>query len=164
MNITTRFNAFARLFATNSVAVAITNLVPTFTKPSGNGVLDVSKLESNVAQFVFYGTRTAADNETFIGVITTWKPFGGLWIPLKQITLTTLTQGTSTGDNSSDVEANEYFADTIVGTSHAASAQMISPGGEAIAQVLVDLQGALFVQAQLARGTNASCNCLCSTY
>lgn len=158
---------FQKLFSSNQSGSSITKPSPTITEPSGNGIYELlpAGLQQTVgALFAFYGTRTSADNETMTARISAWRKIGSLWIPTPLLLLA-ITQGTSVGVASQDVVATEYFADTITATTAFTSAyEIISPVDDTIALVKVDPCGAQKLQVQVAKGTNATANCLASAF
>lgn len=164
---TTFVDDFRKLFSSNVSGAAISALVPTVTEPEGDGVLGPLRGEfeaGNAAAIVFYGTRTAADDETFSARVTGWRKLGDLWVPVPLLALS-LTQGTSTGVAGQDVGAGEYFADTITAsTAFTSASEIISPGSNGIGCVKVDFFGCRKVQVQLATGTNATCNALAAMF
>jgi hypothetical protein len=164
--IGTLVNEFTKLFAANTAAATITALVPTATEPTGNGVLDAMTnwAGANAAFLQFFGTRTAADDETLTAKVTGWRLMGTLWVPVPLLALA-LTQGTSVGVASQPVVATEYFADTVTASTAFTSAyELISPADNTIAGVKVDFFGCRKLQVQLAKGTNATCNCLAAVF
>lgn len=162
-NTNTRTAPFTKLFATDVLASSITAPLPTVTDPAvSSGFLDTTA--GNIAAIVFYGTRTSSDNETFTARITGWRNIALLWIPVPLLALA-ITQGTSVGVAATDVVATEYFADTITAsTSFTSAMEIISPADNTIAMVKVDPVGCRYVQVQLAKGTNATCNALGAVY
>lgn len=164
-----------KVFAANVAdAGPIVAPVPTTTMPDGEGVIDVSypnmSLESihNGALLIFYGTRTAADNETLTARITGWRHVANLWVPIGLANLL-VTLGTQTGVSGADVSETEYFADTIAdsGTPWPTAASIAgnhSPADNTAAAVVIDSHNCTRVQVQLARGTCASCNALIASH
>lgn len=162
----TAIRAFSKLFAADTNAGSITAPIPTITAPAAgdNGFLPM--LDGNAAAFVFYGTRTSVDNETFTAQITAWSQVGALWIPVPLLSLA-LIQGTPIGIAGQTVIATEFFADTITLTTAwaaAATYEINNPANNTIGMVKIDAFGAQFLQVQLAKGTNATCNALGRTF
>lgn len=159
----TRNNPFAKLFSSN-VTVNATPITPpaaTLTEPSGDGVIHAGSAFNSLA-LMFYGTRTADDNETFTARISGWRSIKvsgvTLWIPVPLLALT-LTQGAAAGVANSPIVATEYFADTIaVSATFTSAYEIISPADNTRALVKLDPFGCEKIQVQLVRGTNAACN------
>ncbi len=167
MPLSTWESKLLKLFAANTAAASITAPAPTNTEPTGDGVLDLRRGGESVmggAMLHFFGTRTAADNETFTARLTGWRNVSGLWVPVPLLALN-LTQGTSTGVAAGDVLDTEYFADTIVvSTAFTSAYEILSPADNTIGAVKVDLAGCRKLQVQLAKGTDATCNVLAAGF
>lgn len=164
LSLTALRQDYVKLYIANVAAASITTPAPTTTEPTGDGVIDCEGY--SWAELVFYGVRTAADNETFTARVSTYRPVyhGNLWVPEPLLALN-LTQGTAVGVAGSDVVATEYFADTAtVATAYLPAAEyaVTSPADNTLATVKVALRGARKLQVQLAKGSNASCNVLCA--
>ncbi len=165
--LNTALAPFTKLFSSNASGSSITAPTPTTTKPSGDGVVSGVASGSdgyNGLALAFYGTRSAADNETMTARLTGWRLVGTLWVPVPLLALA-ITQGTSVGVAGADVVATEYFADTITASTAFTSAnEIINPADNTIALVKVDFCGFQLIQVQLAKGTNATCNCLAAGF
>jgi hypothetical protein len=161
---------FQKLFSTNATNASITELVPTTTAPTGDGVINSitfggtcdSGWGGNAVLLNFYGV--GANNNTFTARVTIWRLIGALWIPLR-LTELSGTLGLMVGVALSDVLNTERFADTLTeSTAYTTAKEIVSPANDSIAAVKLDILGATKIQVQFNKGTCTSVNGLLSEF
>lgn len=152
-----------RALAANATDTSFPSLVPTATEPTGDGVFDLTKGDGLPAyssmSIIPFGTD--AENEVFDLKVTLWSPtFGStgvLWVP-SPFLVVTATLGNIAGVAGTDVNASQFFADTLAvvlegltnaDTTDDGSLVITSPADDTIARV--DVFGLMmgFWKAQL---------------
>lgn len=152
-----------RFCTTNLTTASITDLTPSLTEPSGNGIITVPPGGGRTyrwAMLIFFGI--GSDNHTIDYRLTGWKhgPSGFVPITLAQLTATL---STAVGIASGDVLATERFADTLASLTFATDgtdAILRSNAADVAAHLLVDTKGMDLLQLQLAKGSATSGNAL----
>jgi hypothetical protein len=165
-------SSFARTHATNATDSGFPSRVPTVTEPSGDGVIDLCKLETGLAQnlllLVPYGV--ASDNHTFDLRVIGWRKLPvraavaqtltPVWVPhlLYQFAFT---HGGIVGVANSTVLATERFCDTVTKTyGPDGGCTLYTNAADLIAGVLVDVIGNQKVEVTFDLGSGTSLNCL----
>lgn len=172
MQIDTRSIPLKAVRGTNSTASSITEPIPTTTVPTGDGVIPMGETFgeecANSLKLIPYGTTTSGN--AFTMKVYQWdvvppirSTIGGL--PLYVPTLLasfTVTLGNVTGVAGTDVNASQLFATTITLTTGNAnvSNEIISPGSNVLAHIIVDAKGSQFVEIRTAVSTATDANCL----
>ena len=133
---------FAKARTTNATDTSFASKVPTTTKPSGEGVINL-KREARASQWVElvpYGTGDA--NDVFEMWVIGWREIDGLWVPKRLVKLT-CTLGAMTGVAGASVLATELFCDTVtasMGISNV-SYELYSPADDTACHVKVQTGG-----------------------
>ncbi len=153
----------------NITAASITFPVPTLTIPTGDGVINLGlggQMTANGLFLIPYGAGSAA--QTFTMAVYAWHNtlgYGGakqLWVAAELATFT-CTLCTVPGLAGADVNASQLFCGTIaLGVGNAnVSNEILSPTGNVVAHILLDVKGAKLVEIRFGTGSSAtSCNCL----
>lgn len=170
--IETPSNNFHIVNTTDVTTSSVTEPVPTVVKPSGTGVIEMGfngGVAPNGVMLVPYGVGSATN--TFTLKVYGWRPTLGaqgtvlkdpLWVPFLLASFT-CTLCTKTGVTSSDIDATHLFCDTIVLVTGNAnvSNEIISPTGNVIANIIMDVKGVKLLELRYATGGSAtSANCL----
>ena len=151
----------------NSTDATFPSRIPTGTKPSGVGVIEMSTdnsiLTSNGLRVKPYGT--GSENNTFSMRVIGWEktesnPFDAnktLWSPAVLCELL-CTLSTVVGVAGRCIVATERFADTITITTGNAGVTLdvVSPTGNVIAHALVDTKGHRLVELTFSTGSSAT--------
>jgi len=158
--------------AANATNATFPSKVPTITKPSGAGVIELCSPDKGaVAQngIVLIPYGTGSDNNTFelrvIGwrLVTNDEGKAGLWIPVLLVELH-CTLSAAVGVAGATVVNTERFADTISLTTgnDDVSVDIVSPTGEIIAHAMLDLKGFNLVETTFSinSGGTTDMNCL----
>jgi hypothetical protein len=171
MSCETVSSGYKKALATNSTDTSFTSLIPTGTEPTGAGVINLGwggVLSPNFLELIPYGVGD--DDDEFSMRVTSWKVFGNdpetwLWVP-KPILEVAVIMCTAVGVAGRQVVATERFVDTIsivnsIGAS-GESVRIISPTGNLIGSILLDVQGSQKVQLTFdaTTGSPTSMNCL----
>ena len=157
--------AWRRFCTTNLTTTSLTDLTPSLTVPSGNGVIPVPPGGGRTyrwAQFLFFGV--GSNNGTMDYRITGWKQGSSSFTPVTLAQLVA-TLSTATGIASGDVTASEKFADTLATLTFATDgvdALLRSNGVNVAAHLLLDLKGSTYLQLQADEGSETSANALVS--
>lgn len=146
---------FTKLLDTNATNASFSSKVPTTTKPSGDGVLEVEK--NNNLLVVLFGTDAA--NETFDARIIAWSKVATLWVPTPVVTVS-CTLSTVTGVSGATVTNSNFFVDTISLSSGDSDTKLVSPANNTIGYVLLDVVGAELAEIQFDMTGAASANAL----
>ncbi len=153
----------------NVTTASITYPVPKLAVPSGDGVIELGfggALSSNSLILIPYGAGTAANTFT-LGVYGWCRTLGSnqvnpLWVAYTLATFT-CTLATPPGLATADVNASQLFCGTIVcvvGNTNVSN-EVVSPTGNAVGHIMLDVKGSQFVQLLFGTGSSAtSCNCL----
>lgn len=153
MYINTQCCEWVELLTSNSTAASFTALAATATEPTGAGVIDLpltGDAVNSFLQLIFFGA--GADNSTFDARVSGWSKVDTLWVPTPLVEVS-CTLGAAVGVASQAVLDTERFADTL---SLAAAysglagslATVVSPAGDLVARLLLDLQGFRKFQVQ----------------
>jgi hypothetical protein len=165
----------APLRITNAVdvtAATVTLPVPTATKPSGDGVIDMGTDGGMTASGLFlqpYGTGSATN--TFSMSVYGWRQVtprltqgNGLWVYTTLATFT-CTLGTQTGVANSPIDNTHLFVTTIalvIGNANISN-EVLSPGDNTPAHITLLAKGCTLIEVRFGTGSSAtSCNCLVS--
>jgi hypothetical protein len=150
MNISAHKNRLA--FSANSTATAFGTLVPTTTKPSGDGVIDMLAESIGwgmgvfVPKFLFVQfLGSDANNETYSAKLTGWSPDNQatpIWTPI-EIGLFAVTLGNIAA---TAYGTNNFLADTIVLTRGDANMDIISPANDEPASLILHTRGCQLLQ------------------
>ncbi len=163
-SVTTDF--FRDAFAADNAATSFTNKIPTATKPTGAGVVDlydasdprcVRPYIAKFIQLVPYGTTT--DNTTFDLRLWAWNKAHfstPIWVPQLLLDLT-CTLGNIDG---TALATSGLMVDTIVINEGDTNAALISTADDTIASILVHLRGAEVLEFSLDLTGAVSANCL----
>lgn len=150
MKLETLKGPLARALAANATDSTFPSRIPTLTQPA----LAIGDLDGNIQQngLLVMPFAIGADNETFSMRLIQWRYIGSgpqaysrLWVPtvLAEFACTLCA---AVGVASSPVLNTERFCDTItlVGSTGNAniSHEIVSPGNDTIAYILLDLKGA----------------------
>lgn len=165
--------AFTRLFVSNSTSSIPSDPAPTTTAPSGDGVFEMTRLDSTVANngsLVIFGAGTAG-NTGEVRVFL-WHRVSGpgssppLYFPTQLLDLT-VTLGGAVGVASENVLNTDKFCNTITASTNTttASKDISSPATtNGIAKADFDLFGASHVQVLVGVTTMTSINALFKTF
>lgn len=163
-----------RAFAENSTnSGGFTAKLKTKTRPSGNGVFDLTENGAGMAPCAVYVLPfgTDGDGETFALRLIGWVRSGDAWyeVPLAEFTCTL---GTGVGLDGENVEDTDRFADTIAtvatvgepttnaNTTDDGTVITMSPADNRSSWARVDLHGVELLEVQVNLGTGASGNAL----
>jgi len=155
----------------DSTAATITEPVPTTTAPSGDGTIKYGSKEGglvpNGVVLLPYGTGSATN--TFTMKVYGWEEVFSKTFPLalyvpRILASFTCTLCTQTGVAGYAVDNTHLFCGTIslaVGNANVSN-EVISPTGNVIASIMLDLKGATYLGFVFSTGSSATaCNCLC---
>ncbi len=150
MKQTTPQQRWQLLYTANSTASSIAATIPTLTEPvaGANGFWATTLPNDdgvfNYCNFVFFGA--GSDNQTGNVKIVGWKKINDVWIPIPLLLLA-LTFSAAVGIDGHVPDDTDRFADTITATTAYTTAyEIISPAGDQIAMVKLDVVGFDFVQ------------------
>jgi hypothetical protein len=151
-----------RAWATSPAGSVSLPTVATTTKPSGDGVVDLSN--NPPSWLAVYPFGSGADNSTFDLYLVGWRLVGTLWVPAVLLEFTA-TLCTFVGVAGSDVLDTERFADTLgdPGTnlgSKGVDAQQHSPANNTPGFYLVDPCGCAVFKPLFNMGSATGGNCL----
>jgi hypothetical protein len=159
--------SLAKLFSADAVPASLSTLLaPTRTAPdASDGVFDCAPPGASGVE-VFHAvefnfTGTGADDATYIARIWRWKAIrdaaGALieWVPTR-VGDFAITLGTSVGVAGGGLGTSERYADVIAesGTPPSPDYEIASPADNGIASLLVNTNGARYLQIQI--GTTAT--------
>ena len=157
----------------DSTASSITEPVPTPIAPSGNGVIKYGVKEGGLVPngVLLLPFGTGSGTNTFTMKCYGWEEVFSSAIPTplyipRILASFTCTLCTQTGVAGYAVDNNHMFCGTIsLGTGNAnVSNEIISPTGNVIASILMDLKGATYLSFVFSTGSSATaCNCLCKS-
>ncbi|MBC8875141.1 MAG: hypothetical protein H8E44_37445 [Planctomycetes bacterium] len=155
--MTTKSGELQRLLYAASDTAEWASLVPTTTKPSGDGVITWKRPENQQAadaiELLFVGSD--AENETFSVRVWKWlKDTGGIWWPQLQIELT-ITLGNI---DASAFLAGGYMADTVVKAAGDASSNaiLISPANDTPGCAILRPEATDLLEIELNTGGSAA--------
>lgn len=172
-NILTQSGVMRRVFTTNdaTVGTAITNPTDTLTRPSGEGIIEMTNndggLTLNALFLKPYGV--GSDTNTFLMSVFGWDKIVGISSTTKEQWTATLlasftcTLTTVTGVAGGILGTSDKYCDTIaIGVGNAnVSNEIVSPTGDVIAHIVLDTKGCPVVQIKMCRnGSATSENCL----
>lgn len=173
MQIETLSTDLALAFVTDATDTSFPSKVPTVTEPTNDGVMPTGGSSQACNALVFNIIGTGADNAVITGVrVIGWKKktpnkAGNkktLWVPTVLCELGAVL-GNIAGVANTDVGASYFFADTITLITGNAniSNEIVSPTGDIIAHVVVDVKGCEKIEFTVDLGANATgCNILVS--
>lgn len=175
----------------NSTAASIVEPLPSLTSPDiaavstgvtsvGDGVIALGGgsagipggiVAPNSLILVPYGAGSST--QTFTMKVYAWRRTLAatgpptqfpIWVPYLLASFT-VTLGTAPGLATADVNASQLFATTIVLVTGNAniSNEIVSPGSNVLAHIVLDAKGAQFVEFRYAVVTATSANCLVAT-
>lgn len=163
MLITDEASGFLKVYAANTTQSSYPSRVPTATKPTGDGVVNISDGFAHGSPrnlcLVLYGT--GADNSTMSVRVSGWKFVTDLWIPFNLVEIAG-TLSAAVGVSGKTITNSERFADTLVLTiaNTNTDAAAISPANDTIGSVLVDCKGSYLLTVDPIKGTATDCNIL----
>ena len=141
---------WAKWLSTNDSSTSFASRIPTGTRPTANIVEPQGSIASNLIQIVFFGA--GSDDQTFDARLIGWNSTNtgsstSLWVPTPLAGFS-CTLSTAVGIASRDAVATDRFADTISGATYNPSGgvEIVSPTGDIIAHVVVDIKGSEIVQ------------------
>lgn len=145
------------LFLASTDTAALTNPVPTATKPTSAGDTPATACEQSPAmKFTFAGTDAA--NETVNYQIISWVLYGAVYVPrILAKGVFTLGSGAMTVDGLDT--AATLFADTITDTIGRGGVVVTSFGNNTTADITVFLGSAEFVTVEIDADTATSASC-----
>lgn len=169
--------------AANATATSFQSRIPTTTEPTvgdsstsgtvGGGIIRVGggeKFVPNNLLIVPFGT--GSDTNTFKMRLLGWKATKGglatrLWVPIPLVEYT-CTVTTAVGIAAKYLVATDRFCDTLSlasGYNANVSTELITPTGDIIASLVVDVKGFDLLEFQFDRNSSAtSCNALYCPY
>lgn len=153
---------WTKLLSTNDSSTSFASRIITATKPSTNIIEREGVITENLIELVFFGA--GSDDQTFDARLIGWNRTNGsaaVWIPTP-IAQLSCTLCTAVGVAGGDVVASDRFVDTITGASWNPSGgvEIVSPTGNIIAHVLVDMKGSELLQVDWDMTGATSGNCL----
>ena len=132
----------------NSTDTSFAAKVPTTTKPSGAGVVEMSPggtSENTILSYLMvipFGTD--ANDETFDLRMFGWSAVAGdgdtVYVPVRLLQAS-CTLGTATGVNSSNFENENFLADTIASVTGSGLNSVVSPADNTVAHLIIDATG-----------------------
>lgn len=147
----------------NATDTSFASKVPTTTKPSGEGVIQLRQNGYAADELLLLPLGTGDADDVFDMKLIGWKEAGNLWIPVPLL-LVTCTLGTPVGVDGEEVDDSEKFCDTITagfGVSNV-SYQLFSPTNNTIAHVRAKTNGFDLVEIDFdtTTGDPTGANCL----
>lgn len=134
----------------NDASTSFASRIPTATKPTTNIVERVGSITENMIELVFFGA--GSDDQTLDVRLIGWNRTNtsettAIWVPTP-IAQFSCTLSTAVGVAGLDVVATDRFADTITGATWnpTSGVEIVSPTGNIIAHVLVDVKGSDILQ------------------
>tara|TARA_R110000803_G_C11989495_1_gene321965 strand:- start:10670 stop:11497 length:828 start_codon:yes stop_codon:yes gene_type:complete len=160
VNITEKTMPFKILYAANSTATSFASKVPSITAPvvGDNGVFSPGNTKAKIA---FFGTD--ADAEAGNVRILGWSKVSkdDFYIPVVIAETFLITFGTSPGLAGSDIDENQFFADTIGSvTGGHSDIKVLSPGNNLVGWIEIPTLGFQYIEVLFDRTTAASLNCV----
>lgn len=156
--IATLSNEFVKARSVNATDSSFPSRIPTTTEPSADGVIDLAPLAGRVADnllLIPYGT--GSENDTFDLRVIGWRKVDTLWIPVI-LAEVACTLSAAVGVASAPVINSERFVDTLsltIGNQNA-SAEVVSPGDDVLAHLMLDVKGFSKVEITFAIDTGAT--------
>lgn len=152
-----------RARTTNATDTSFASKVPTVTRPSGEGVVDIRKSGYGADELILIPFGTGDADDVFDMKVIGWKQVGDLWIPVPLL-LATCTLGTAVGVDGEGVDDSEKFCDTVTasfGVSNV-SYQLFSPTNNTVAHIRAKANGFDLVEFCFEFSTNdpTGANCL----
>ncbi len=160
----TEVNEWLELLDANDASTSFASTVPTATEPTGDNVIQLSRLGATVCQnlmLAFFGA--GSDNQTFDARVYGWQQVAGLWVPTLLAQLS-CTLSSVVGVAGYPVINTERFVDTYTlasGFNSNVSVEVVSPASNTIGHVLVDVRGFSKIQIDFDMTGATSGNALC---
>lgn len=148
---------YTKLFDADVTATSITFPADTATEPTGEGVIDSTKIGDTVPQGValrFYGTDAA--DETGTAVVVVWRQDANQVWKAQKIADIAITLGAKQGISAGVVTDSHYYADTLVISKDTGKNYTISPADDTTAMVGVDFQSGEKIQVLLSTDSSAA--------